>query len=147
MYLVEALEHDGCYAIVLSISKPLPICLLLTSILFCRKRYLPKILWKYWIFLKNRQKRTYFKINNSFCSFFLSELSQLVIFRCFSTFLLSNLTYLVAVLLKNCPWKVAWLWNSQASRTSTLTNLLSLFKSIQSKKARSRNLTNFKLKS
>ena len=50
IYLVEALEHYGCYAIVLSISKPLPICLLLTSILFCRKRYLPKILWKYWIF-------------------------------------------------------------------------------------------------
>ena len=66
-YLVE---YDGCYAIVLSISKPLPICLLLTSILFCRKRYLPKILRKYLIFFKNRQKQTYFKINNSFCSFF-----------------------------------------------------------------------------
>ena len=104
------------------------ICLLLTSILFCRKRYLPKILWKYLIFQKTRQKRTYFKINNSFCSFFLSELSQLVIFRCFSTFLLSNLPYLVAVLLKNCHWKVAWHWNSEASRTSTLKNLLSLFK-------------------
>ena len=65
-YLVE---HYGCYAIVLSISKPLPICLLLTSILFCRKSYLPNILWKYSIFVKNRQKRTYFKLNNSFCTY------------------------------------------------------------------------------
>ena len=77
-------------------------------------------------FSKEPPKRYLLQIKQFILQLFLSELSQLVIFRYFSTFLLSNLTYLLAVLLKNCPRKVAWLRNSQASRTSTLKNLLSL---------------------